>query len=99
MFGLLRKIRELNLPIEIQIELFDKTIKPILLYSCELWGMGNLDIIERVQLKFLKQILHLKKSTPSFMVYGELGIFPLTIEIKTRIITFWSKLVKGMEKS
>ena len=75
MFGLLRKIRELNLPIEIQIKLYDKTIKPILLYSCELCGIGNLDIIERVQLKCLKQILHLKKSTPSFMVYRELGFF------------------------
>ena len=97
MFGLFRKIRELNLPIEIQIELFDKTIKPILLYACELWGMGNLDIIEKVQLKFLKQILHLKTSTPTFMIYGELGIFPLSIEIKSRILAFWSKLVKGME--
>ena len=68
MFSLLRKIRVLNLPIEMQIDLFDKLIKPILLYGCEIWGFGNLDIIERVQLNFLKLILNLKKSTPSFMV-------------------------------
>ena len=96
-FGLLRKIRELNLPIEIQIELYDKTIKPIFLYSCELCGIGNLDIIERVQLKFLKQILHLKKINS--VIYGlqGIGIFQLVIEIKSRIISFWTKLVKGME--
>ena len=68
MFSLLRKIRALNLPIDLQVELFNKTIKPILLYGCELWGTGNLESIERVQLKFLKQILNLKKKH-SF-IYG-----------------------------
>ena len=33
--------------------------------------------IERVQLKFYKHILNLKKSTPSFMIYGELGAHTL----------------------
>ena len=52
LFSLLRKIRVLNLPIQMQVDLFNKTIKPILLYGCEIWGFGNLDPIERVQLKF-----------------------------------------------
>ena len=60
MFPLLRKIRVLHVPIVMQIELFNKLIKPILLYGCEIWAFGNLDIIERVQLKFLKLILNLK---------------------------------------
>ncbi|MEW8546895.1 MAG: reverse transcriptase family protein [Candidatus Thiodiazotropha sp.] len=93
MFSLLRKIRILNLPIEMQIDLFNKLIKPILLYACEIWGFGNLDIIERVQLKFYKFILNLKKSTPSYMIYGELGVYPLKIDIQTRIISFWEKLL------
>ena len=93
MFSLLRKIRVLNLPIEMQIDLFKKLIKPILLYGCEIWAVGNIDIIERVQLKFLKMILNLKKSTPSYMVYGETGIFPLKIEIEARIISYWTKII------
>ena len=92
MFSLLRKIRNLNLPISLQIDLFDKTIKPILLYGSEIHGFGNIDILERVQLKFLKYILNLKASTPSFMVYGETGVTPLAIDIKTRIISFWTKI-------
>ena len=95
LFSLLRKIRVLNLPIQMQVDLFNKTIKPILLYGCEIWGFGNLDPIERVQLKFFKHILNLKKSTPSFMIYGELGIYPLEIDIKNRLISFWTKLVKN----
>ena len=92
-FALIKKIRNLDLPIDIQIDLFNKTIKPILLYGCEIWGMGNIDMIERVQLKFYKQVLNLKKSTPSNMIYGELGITPLYVDIQTRIVSFWSKLV------
>ena len=92
MFSLLRKIRTLNLPITLQIELFNKTIKPILLYGCEVFGVENIEILERIQLKFLKYVLNLKTSTPSFMVYGESGVMPLRIDINSRIISFWTKL-------
>ena len=95
LFSLHRKIRNLNLPIDMQIELFDKMIKPILQYSCEIWGYGNIDIIERVHVKFFKQILYLKKSTPTYMVYGELGAYPLFIDIYSRMISFWCKLVNS----
>ena len=94
MFALLRKIRVLNLPIEMQIDLFNKLIKPILLYGCEIWVIGNIDILERVQLKFLKMILNMKKSTPSYMVYGECGVYPLKIDIQARLLSFWSNLIE-----
>lgn len=94
MFALMRKIRVLNLPIEMQITLFNKLIKPILLYGCQIWAFGDLDIIERVQLKFLKRILNLKKSTPSYMVYGETGVMPLKIDIQARITSYWTNLLE-----
>ena len=34
----------------------------------------------------------MKKTTPSFMVYGELNQYPLYIDIYSRIISFWTKL-------
>ncbi len=40
-----------------QLELFDKMVKPILLYGSEIWGFGNNDIIERVHLKYIKNYL------------------------------------------
>ena len=60
LFALMKKSRHLDLPIDIQIDLFNKTIKPILLYGCELWGVGNVDVLERIQLKFYKHVLNLK---------------------------------------
>ena len=66
MFCLLKKARSLLLPIDMQIEMFEKTVKPILLYGCEVIGTGNINILEQVQLNFLKYILNLKKSTPNY---------------------------------
>ena len=67
-------------------------VKPILLYGCEIWGFGNNDVLEKVHLKFCKMILNLKTSTPNYMIYGELGRYPVEIDIKIRIISFWAKL-------
>ena len=38
-------------------------------------------------------MLCLKQSTPTCMVLGETGRFPLSIAIKTRMIYFWCKLI------
>ena len=59
MFALLRKIK--TLPYDIKIELFDKTIKPILLYAIEIWSFGKNDVLEKNQLKFFKYVFNLKK--------------------------------------
>jgi hypothetical protein len=42
-------------------------------------------------------LLHLKHSTPNFMIYGELGRYPMEIKIKTRMMSYWSKLISGKE--
>ena len=64
MYALLRKIKLLHLPLDIQIGLFQNLVIPVLLYGCELYGYENIEIIERLQLKYLKYILGLKPSTP-----------------------------------
>lgn len=94
LFVLLRKIRSLNLSIDLQLDLFDRMIKPILLYGCEVWGYSNTALLERVQLKFLKSIFNLKQSTPNAMVYGEFGIYPIELDIKVRMVSYWTKLIE-----
>ena len=99
MFALLKKIKLLDLPYDIQIELFEKTIKPILLYGSEVWGYGNVAMLEKVQLQFLKYIFKLKKSTPSYMIYGETGVKPLSLSIKNRVVTYWARLINAQDES
>jgi hypothetical protein len=93
MYCILRKGRKLQLPIDVLIHLFDTTVVPILLYSCEVWGSENCEILEQVQRKFCKHILSLKKSTPNCIVYGETGQYPLQIAIKQRVVSYWAKVL------
>ena len=95
MYSLIRKSRSLLLPLDLQIELYENMVKPILLYGSEVCGFGNLDVLERSVLKFLKLILHMKSSTPNFMVYGETGVYPIYIDIYCRMISFWATLDSG----
>ena len=95
LFQLRRTFREKKIPVDCQIELFEKVIEPTLLYGCELWGMENTECIEQFRLKSYKQILQVRNSTPSYIIYGELGKLPLKCAIKSRMLKFWSKTVMG----
>ena len=80
-YSLLKKVRTLLLSIDMRIEMLEKTIQPILLYGCEIWGYGNIDILEQFQLKFLKLVLNLKKSISTCIILGETGVLPLKVDI------------------
>lgn len=97
MYSLISKGRLMQLPIDVMLHLFDSTVVPILMYACEVWGNENCDIVERLHPKFCKHILHLKQSTPTCMVYGETGRFPLVLSIKQRMIKYWAKIVSRTE--
>ena len=93
MFSVIKKARSLQLPLDVQLHLFHSTVMPIALYGCEVWGYEDCGMVERLHLKFCKYILRVKSSTPNFMVYGELGEFPTSISIKTRMVNFWLRLL------
>jgi len=97
MFSVLQTARKLYLPVEVQLNLFDTMVAPILLYGLEVWGFENVDIINRFQLKFVKIVLGLKQTTPSCMVYGELGLLPLSTQIKSRVLNYWCKVLNDKE--
>ena len=91
---LYKRINNLKLPIDLQLKLFDQTIVPILTFASETWGMDtNFDCLEKVHLSFLRKITNSRKSTPAYMLYGELNRYPLSIRIFTRMIGYWNKLI------
>ena len=95
MFSVLRKSRKLQLPIDLQLQLFDSMVVPILLYGSEVTGFENSDILERLCTQFYKIILNVKKTTPNAMLYGELGKYPINILCKSRMVSFWQRIVNG----
>ena len=92
MYCLLKKARNVNLPLDCLFDAFDVMVAPILLYGAEIWGYENLDIIEKIHLKFLNLASGLKNSTPTFMLYGEFGREPLTLKIHKRLISYWHNI-------
>ena len=80
--------------VDLQLELFSKMIKPILLYGSEAWGYSSCKSIESIHLKFLKSIFNLKQLTPNVMIFGEFGVHPTEIDIKIKMISFWSKVAQ-----
>jgi hypothetical protein len=71
--------------------MFDKVVMPIILYGGGVWGFNQSRLLERLHLKFCKHILTLKTSTPTYMIYDELGRYSISISIKVHMISFWAK--------
>ena len=78
-------------------ELFDKLVAPVLSYASEVWGFIRAPAIERVHLKFMKKLLHIKQSTQNDFVYGELGRVPLSVKRQFRIVKYWLKVVSSKD--
>ena len=98
MFGLIRKINRLGLTLETQIELFERTVLPVALYGCEVWGASDLSQLEAFQTQFFKYVLKLARFTPSCMVLGETGRMNLKSIIRTRMLSYWSRLINGPQR-
>ena len=69
LYALYCKLRNLTIPIDLQLKLFNSLIAPILVYSCEIWGFENKQGIEKLYLQFLKKILNLRNNSPNY-IYG-----------------------------
>ena len=98
LYALYSKLRNLTIPIDLQLKLFDSLIAPILVYACEVWGFENKQGIEKLHLQFCKKILNLRNNTPNYMIYGELGRFPIEIVIKLRMVNYWNSLLDSNNK-
>ena len=95
-FAIKRKIKLLELPIKVTLNIFVTLITPILLYGSEVWGpftifdynSWDISCIERVHTQFLKQILCCAFQSSNDMIRAEIGNRPLIISVITRYLSF-----------
>ena len=75
------------------IETFNSLIKPIVLFSSEIWGYEIKPdcTTEKFLLRFCKHILGVSRTSVNNAVHvlGELGAFPLSVESNTAMITYY----------
>jgi len=96
-YGLMSRIRQLTLTVEVSIELVDKLIIPILLYGSEIWGYEDPEQLQIALNHILRKILKLHKTTPKCMINGESGLKEIREYIDNRMINFWCNLATGDE--
>lgn len=94
LYSLYRVLKNMYDPnVSLQCSLFDKLVHPVIDYSCEVWGFHKVPAVEKLHLQYCKRILHVKRSTANFFVYGELGRYPMYIGRFVKIIKFWIKII------
>ena len=67
LYCLYRKLRNISIPIDLQLKLFDTLIFPILTYGCEIWGYENTKQLGKLHLQFCRNILGVRTTTPNVM--------------------------------
>ncbi len=70
------------LPIDVTLDHFDRLVTLLMLYKCEVWVFEKIDVLGKLQLKFLKCILKVKMTACSSMAYGELDRYLLSVSQK-----------------
>ena len=84
---------------KLKLKIFDTQILPILEYGSEIWSNGRkINILEIVQVKYLKHMLGVKPQTSTLAVYGETGRFPLVLRQQLNQVKYWCRIM-GMEQS
>ena len=94
-------MRNIYVPLDLQLKLFAILILPILTYGCEVCGYENTKLLEKLHLQYCRNILGVRTTTPNFMTYGELGRTPIALCIKLKlikIIIFWNRLISNEKK-
>ena len=80
--------------LEILATTFETMVKPILLYSTELWGyqMRNDNIIQSTFVKFCTHIPGVHRRTTNIAIVSELAFHPLKIDIKLNMLMYLTYL-------
>ncbi len=100
LYSLIGTARKYDLPLDIQIELFNTLVVPVLTYGSEIRGDNIIREIELLHMKLMKHVLYVHRYTSTDIadiVYGELGMYPLEITIKCKVINFWSRIIKSLD--
>lgn len=107
-FKYLKYFKNIKPGIETLMHIFDHTVKPVLLYGSEIWGSfdskklnkNNPDYHkfcvdlkpEKVHLKFCRFILGVNRHATNLAVYGELGRYPIMIDVLASMIKYFKRI-------
>ena len=80
------------------IIMYQSVFLPRQIYNCESWSNltpEDISNLQGAQLKFLRRVMEVPKSTPTAALFLELGILPIQYEIEKRQLVFLKKFQIG----
>lgn len=92
---LLTSFKNVYLPIDRKLYLFDVMVSPVLNYASEIWGIHKAENIEGLHLKFCKRILCVITKAGNMAVLGELGRYRFLELRQCQILQFWLKAISS----
>ena len=72
--------------------LFNIMVKTILFYGVEIWGVKEWNIVEGMQVKYLKWIMGLHRCTPGYIVRQEAKVEKLNVEAGRIVLIYRGKI-------
>ena len=79
--------------LDIHIKLFNALIKSAYIYAAPTWMWKKSEILESIQIQYFKRIFHLQINSPAYLIYSELGIRPLKVNLIQATFNFWIKIM------
>ena len=93
MYNPIGKCRKFDFPADLQIDLFRATVLPVMLYSCEVWGHNVIRDLEILCMRYLKYVFCVHRNTCNDIVYWELRVNSIDVDIKVIIVSYWIRLI------
>ena len=92
------------------LDLFVKSVRPILTYNCEILNQisekkikavanGEKQLAEKVHLRLFRNILGVSNKTSCLAVLRGLGEYPIDIFAYTQIVQYWHRIVVKMKRN
>ena len=74
---------------------YNQKVRPIMEYACEIWFQEKpIEHRERVQLKYLKDVLRLRQRNSDLAIFDETGQFPLFVRQQDLLLKHWLRILR-----
>ena len=81
------------LPPKLSLKMFDTHILPVLEYNSEIWfAVKETNDLEKIQLKFLKNMLSVRSQTPTTAILTDTGRYPLFLRQWSSALKYFDRL-------
>lgn len=80
-------------PWEKVVQIFDALVISILTFTCQVWSLGYLDMIEKVQSQFFKKLLCLPKFSSNYAIRLELNRPNLAVIVFNQVLGWLRKII------